>query len=417
MNEPRANPRASLLRRRRWFPAAAKWVSVRRVADDEPIAPEEDPEAALEALAEGSAAESPARRRRLARAALFAVRDARRSARIGIGLGAAALLLAIGVGVLALSRTGDDDEPAPAAAVTEDIVARARPGTVFIRVRGVGHEASGTGVIIDAAKGLVLTNFHVIALGPDLQAGTPARLDDAEVRAAAPCEDLALLHVEGLEDRRAIALGNQDDVRQGDQVVALGYPASASGGKSLTSTAGVVSSVNTPLRTPAPDQPRFTNLVQTDAALGPGNSGGPLVGADGRLVGINTILFSGAPGAPGGDQGYAIGVDRVRELLSDFRDGRSRAWFGAGLLTPPPAILRRESLPAGVLVTSAQDGTSAADLRLEQVLITAIDGRPLKSSLASYCEAVGDAASGDELDLTVIAGPRGREQTVPVKID
>ena len=386
------------------------------MADDEPIAPEEDPEAALEALAEGSAPESPARRRRLARAALFAVRDARRSARFGIGLGVAALLVALGVGVLSLSRNGDD-EPARAAAVTDDIVARARPGTVYIRARGVGQEAAGSGVIVDAAEGLVLTNFHVIALGPDLQAGTPQRLDDAEVRAAAPCEDLALLHVEGLEGRRAIPLGRQADVQQGDQVVALGYPASASGGRSLTSTAGVVSSVQTPLRVPAADQPQFTNLVQTDAALGPGNSGGPLVGAGGRLVGINTILFTGSPEQPGSDQGYAIGVDRVRDVLSDFREGRSRAWFGAGLLTPPPGILRRQGLPAGMLVTGAQDGTTAEGLRLEEVLLTAIDGRRVRSSLASYCRAVGDAGSGDELDMTVLTGPGRKRQTVSVEFD
>ena len=385
------------------------------MADDEPIAPEEDPEAALEALAEGSAPESPARRRRLARAALFAVRDARRSARIGIGVGVAALLLALGVGVLALSRNGDDD--APARAVTEDIVAKARPGTVYVRSRGIGQESSGTGVIVDAAKGLVLTNFHVIALGPDLQAGTPQRLDDAEVRAAAPCEDLALLHVEGLENRRAIPLGRQSDVLQGDQVVALGYPASASGGEELTSTAGVVSSVRTPLRIPAPDQPHFTNLVQTDAALGPGNSGGPLVGGGGRLVGINTILFTGSAEQPGSDQGYAIGVDTVREVLSDFREGRSRAWFGAGLLTPPPGILREQGLPPGMLVTGAQEGTTAEKLRLEEVLLTAIDGRRVRSSLASYCRAVGDAQSGDELDMTVLAGPGGKRQTVSVEFD
>ncbi len=329
----------------------------------------------------------------------------------------AALLLALGVGVLALSRSGED-EPAPAtAAMTEEIVARARPGTVYIRARGVGQESSGSGVIVDAGKGLVLTNFHVIALGADLQAGTPQRLDDAEVRAAAPCEDLALLHVEGLEGRRAIPLGRQDDVRQGDQVVALGYPASASGGRSLTSTAGVVSSVNTPLRVPAPDQPHFTNLVQTDAALGPGNSGGPLVGPEGRLVGVNTILFTGSADQPGSDQGYAIGVDRVREVLSDFREGRSRAWFGAGLLTPPPGILRRQGLPAGMLVTGAQDGTSAERLRLEEVLLTAIDGRRVRSSLASYCRAVGDARSGDELDLTVLAGPGRKQQTVSARFD
>jgi putative serine protease PepD len=393
----------------------AKWVSEPRVADDEPIAPEDDPEAALEALAEGPAPESPARRRRLARAALFAVRDARRTARIGIGLGVAALLLALGVGVLALSGNGDDDQPADAA--TEDIVASARPGTVYIRARGVGQEAAGTGVLVDAEEGLVLTNFHVIALGPDLQAGTPQRLDDAEVEAAAPCEDLALLHVEGLEDRTAIPLGRQADVHQGDQVVALGYPASASGGMSLTSTAGVVSSVRTPLRLPAPDQPRFTNLVQTDAALGPGNSGGPLVGAGGRLVGINTILFTGSADQPGSDQGYAIGVDTVREVLADFREGRSRAWFGAGLLTPPPGVLRRQGLPDGMLVTGAQDGTPAEELRLEEVLLTEIDGKRVGSSLASYCRAVGDVQSGDELDMTVLTGPGGKRQTVSVEFD
>jgi S1-C subfamily serine protease len=389
------------------------------VADHDPTAPEDDPEAALEALAEGSAPESPARRRRLARAALLAVRDARRSARIGIGLAVVALLLAVGVGVLALSRDGGDDggQTARTAAVTDDIVATARPGTVYIRARGLGQEAAGSGVVMDAEEGLVLTNFHVIALGDDLQAGAPDRLDDAEVRAAAPCEDLALLHVEGLEGRTAIPLGRQEEIRQGDQVVALGYPESASGGKSLTSTAGVVSSVNTPLRIRAPDQPHFTNLVQTDAALGPGNSGGPLVGADGRLVGVNTALFSGGADGAGGDQGYAIGVDRVREVLSDLREGRSRGWFGAGLLTPPPGILRRQRLPAGMLVTSAQEGTTAEKLRLEEVLITAIDGRRVGSSLASYCRAVGDVQSGDELDMTVLIGPGRRQQTLSVEFD
>jgi S1-C subfamily serine protease len=391
------------------------------VADEERINPEEDPEAALEQLAEGPAPESPARRRRLARAALYGFRDARRSARIGMGVAAAALIVAIGVGVLALTRDGagdgSSDRAGGSGAVTDEIVAGARPGTVYIEASGLGQKASGTGVLVDADEGLVLTNFHVIALGEELQAGTPNRLDDVEVRAAAPCEDLALLEVEGLEGRRAIPLGRQEAVKQGDPVVALGYPVSASGGESLTSTAGVVSAVRTPLRIPAPDQPRFDNLVQTDAALGAGNSGGPLVGADGRLVGVNTILFTGDVGAPSAEQGYAIGVDRVRELLSEFRDGRSQGWFGAGLLTPPPGVLERERLPAGMFVTAAQDGTSAAELRLEEVLITAVDGRPLKSTLASYCEAVGDAGSGDELDLTVIAGPRAREQTVPVELD
>jgi S1-C subfamily serine protease len=385
------------------------------VADGDPTHPEDEPEAALEALAEDDLPASPVRRRRIARAAVLAVRDARRSARIGVGLAALALVVAVGVGVLALTRD-DEVERAPRGAAptpTGEIVAAARPGTVFIRSTGLGQRAAGTGVVIDVEKRLVLTNFHVVALGDDLQVGTPDRLDDAEVIAAAPCEDLALLEVDSLEGRKAIPLGKQDQLEQGDTVVALGYPLSASGGKSLTSTAGVVSAVRTPLKLAAPDQPRFTNLIQTDAAFGPGNSGGPLVGDDGRLVGVNTIIFTGTETA-GAQQGYAIGIDRVREVLADLGEGRSQGWFGAGLLTPPPALLRKEQLPPGILATTATDGTSAADAGLEEALITAVEGKRLDSSMASYCRAVKGVESGDELELTVLAAPSRKPQKVTV---
>jgi S1-C subfamily serine protease len=386
------------------------------VADEERIDPEEDPEAALEALAEGSAPESPARRRRLARAALYGFRDARRSARIGMAVGAAALAVAIAVGVLALTGDGEGGSSTVrsggAGAQTDEIVAKARGGTVYIRSRALGRQATGTGVVIDAGRGLVITNFHVVALG-DLQAGTPNRLDDASIQAAAPCDDIALLEVEGLEERTAIELGHQGEVKQGDTVVALGYPVSASGGRSLTSTAGVVSSVSTALRIRAPEQPRYSNLVQTDAALAPGNSGGPLVGADGRLVGVNTIILGGE----GATQGYAIGVDRVREVLADLRRGRSRAWFGAGVFTPSERFLRRERLPAGVLVTGAQGGTAAASSGLEDVLVTAVDGKRVGRSLAGYCTAMGRHRSGDTVELTVIRTAGGEEQAVRVKLE
>jgi hypothetical protein len=80
-------------------------------------------------------------------------------------------------------------------------------------------------------------------------------------------------------------------------------------------------------------------------------------------------------------------------------------------------VLRREQLPDGMLATGATEGTSAAKLRLEQVLITAIDGKRVGSTLAGYCKAVGDARSGDRLDVTVIAGPGGRRQTVAVTLN
>ena len=335
----------------------------------------------------------------------------------GVAVAAAVLAVAVAVGVVALTRGGGGTETVRgggSGAVTRDIVAKARGGTIYVRSRGLNRQSTGTGVLIDARKGLVLTNFHVVALGSNVQAGTPDRLGDASIRAAAPCEDLALLKVPGLEGRTAIELGDQRKVRHGDPVVALGYPVRASGARSLTSTAGVVSLVRTSLRTQAPEQPHYSNLVQTDAALAPGNSGGPLVGADGRLVGVNTIILnSGGAGA----RGYAIGVDRIRTVLGDLGRGRSRGWFGAGVLTPSARFLHRERLPAGVLVTGVQGGTPAASSGLDDVLVTAVDGRPVGRSLAGYCDAMARHHSGDTVELSVIRTAGGSEQAVRVKLD
>ncbi|HEX6652255.1 MAG TPA: hypothetical protein VF072_05890, partial [Thermoleophilaceae bacterium] len=142
------------------------------MADEERINPEEDPEAALEELAEGSAPESPARRRRLARAALYGFRDARRSARIGIAVAAVALAVALAVGAVALTRDGGggDDlgggstgaggtsggsgrDSRRATGVTAETVAKARAGTLYVRARGLNRQSTGTGVLIDARRG------------------------------------------------------------------------------------------------------------------------------------------------------------------------------------------------------------------------------------------------------------------------
>jgi S1-C subfamily serine protease len=372
----------------------------------------EDPDEVLAALAEGEMPPSPARRRRFGRAALEGLRRARRTARIGIGLAALALVAAVALGIAALS--GEDGSGGGSAPDASALAAAGRPATVFVRASGLGQESFGSGVVVDADEGLVLTNFHVVGLGEDVQAGRPDDLDDASVVAAAPCDDLALLDVEGLDGFEPLALGSQEDLAQGDQVVALGYPASASGGVSLTSTAGVVSAVRTSLRKPTPDSPRFANLVQTDAALNPGNSGGPLVGEDGRLVGVSTILFRGTRKQPVNDQGYAVGVDRIRTVLDELREGRSLGWFGAGLLVPPPDLLRREQLPDGLLAASAAEGTSAEAIGLEDVLITEIGRRPVGRTLSSYCEAVVGVESGDARRVKLIAGPGRVERTVRV---
>jgi S1-C subfamily serine protease len=306
-------------------------------------------------------------------------------------------------------------ERAAPARVRHGVIARARSGTVYIRSGGFNRAVAGSGVLLDARRGLVLTNFHVVVLGSGIEAGSPRRVEAAQIVAAAPCEDLALLRVPGLRGRRPIRLGRQRDLELGAPVAALGYPARRAGRKSPTATRGVVSAPRTALRLRPPDGRRYTNLVRTNAALAPGDSGGPLLGARGRLVGVNTIVVpGGASGRP--RQGYAIGVDRVRAVLRDLRRGRSRGWFGAGLVTPSRRFLRNERLPAGLFVTGAQGGTSAAALGIQGVLLTSVDGHPVGRSLARYCRAMRGHRSGQTVELGVVRTAGGAVQAVPVTL-
>jgi S1-C subfamily serine protease len=335
------------------------------------------------------------------------------------------LVTALALGVVAVTGRDEGERspgPKPAARkqrpersapapVGHAVVARTRSGTVYIQSGSFNRRVTGSGVLVDARRGLVLTNFHVVVLGSGIEAGTPRHVEAAEILAAAPCEDLALLRVPGLRRRRAIPLGRQPDIEPGDPVAALGYPARRAGRRSPTTTRGVVAAVRAALRLRPPDARRYTNLVRTNAALAPGDSGGPLVGAKGRLVGVNTIVVPGGASGPPG-QGFAIGVDRVRAVLRDLRRGRSRAWFGAGLITPSRRFLRNERLPAGLFVTGAQGGTSAAALGIEGVLLTSVDGRPVRRSLARYCRAMRGTRSGETVELGVVRTAGGAEQAI-----
>jgi S1-C subfamily serine protease len=243
-------------------------------------------------------------------------------------------------------------------------------------------------------------------------------LRDAEVVAAAPCDDLALLKVGEGDGMQALELGTQDGLEQGEQVVAVGFPASADVDEPrVTSTAGVVSQASSRLTLPIPDSPRFENLIQTDAALNPGNSGGPLLDRDAKVVGVNTAILTESSGQPIQGQGYAIGADRVKDVLEDLRAGRSQGWVGAGFAFLPERELKRRGLPAGIIATGAVPGTSAAEARLQDVIITEVDGEPMDGTLASYCDAVDDLDSGERTSFTVIAARGRREQTVELQLE
>ena len=345
------------------------------------------------------------------RALVRSVRETRQTVKRALAAAAAALAVALLLGVLVVGGViGDGDDTSVA-----DVVDEAAPSTVLVRTRIGREEATGSGFALDADEGLVVTNFHVINGGQSFDVRVGDEFRDAEVVGAAPCDDLALLEVDDAEGLAELSFGSQAELKQGQEVVALGFPANPSLRGELTSTAGVISVPRSSFRLPIPDSPHFDNLIQTDAALNPGNSGGPLVDYDAHLVGVNTAIYA-ARGGPASSQGYAIGVDRVSKVVDELREGRSQRWLGAGMIAPPPRVTRRAGR-GGLLVTAAVPGTAAAADGLEGVLLTSLNGKPLDGTLAGYCSAAEGVESGDEVSAEAVVAPGGAPRPLTLEMD
>ena len=346
------------------------------------------------------------------RALVRSVRETRLAVKRALAAAAVALAVAVLLGVLVVTGVigGDGDDGSVA-----DVVEKAASSTVLVRTRVGRAEATGSGFALDSDEGLVVTNFHVINGGDKFDVRVGDEFRDAKVVGAAPCDDLAVLEVDDADGLRDLSLGSQEDLEQGQEVVALGFPANASLRGELTSTAGVVSVPRSAFTLPIPNSPRFENLIQTDAALNPGSSGGPLVDSDGRLVGVNTAIYAAREG-PASTQGYAIGVDRVKEVVPELREGRSQGWLGAGMSTPPARLIRSVGR-RGLLITRAVPETSAAAAGLEGVLLTSFNGRALDGTLAGYCRAAKGLESGDSVDAKAIVAPGGAPKRVTLEME
>jgi 2-alkenal reductase len=345
---------------------------------------------------------------------LLVERSARRATLLAAAAAAVAAGLGLVVGVNFLLSDGDD-----ASAAVQRVVDQVAPSTVMVETSHLGQRVeSGSGWVLDAAEGLIVTNAHVVNGGTAFQIGRSGeRSREAELVGVAPCEDLAVLRVANRSGLRRLPMGRQTTLELGEAVVAVGYPANASEQASLTLTSGVVSVVRSSYREPAVDVPRYPNVIQTDAAINPGNSGGPLVDLTGRLVGVNS---AGRTIAPDGrivqGQGYAIGVDRVKTIVSVLRTGRSLGWSGLGFRYGRRAAAARAGLAAGPAVpgTAAQ---RAGLGRHEGALIVAVDGMPLDDTLASYCDAVDGLRSGDRATFSVLEPGKARPTAVAVRME
>jgi S1-C subfamily serine protease len=298
---------------------------------------------------------------------------------------------------------------------SDEIVDAVADSTVLVVASKGGERAgNGTGWVLDAGEGLIVTNAHVVNAGTRFEVGVGEDRRPAEIVGNAPCEDLAVLRTKDTSGLKTLPLGSQSAVKLGETVVAVGFPGTVSEKDSLTATSGVVSRVRTTYDFRAPDVPQYRNVVQTDTAINPGNSGGPLVDFDVRLVGVNSA--GGLPETQ--NQNYAIGVDRVREVTADLRRGRSIGWTGMGFQFLDPQKLARDGLPPGIAVGHVVPGTPAdrAALGRESLLISTVNGRKLDTTLPSYCEAVRGVRSGESATFRLVDGAgRARELDIAFK--
>src|SRR5262245_33957865 len=230
----------------------------------------------------------------------------------------------------------------------------------------------GSGVIVDPG-GLVVTNNHVIEGASEVKVALADKREfEAEMVLKDPRTDLAVLRIKDRNERfPAIEFGDSDELQVGDVVLAIGNPFAVG----QTVTQGIISAL---ARTQVGISD-YQFFIQTDAAINPGNSGGALVDVNGRLVGINTAIFSRSGGSIG--IGFAIPSNMVQVVVASARGGGSavkRPWLGAKLQAITPEIAENLGLsrPSGALVASISSGGPAARAGLKTGdVVVSVDGQ------------------------------------------
>ncbi|MBB5960278.1 putative serine protease PepD [Saccharothrix tamanrassetensis] len=196
------------------------------------------------------------------------------------------------------------------------IAAKVLPSVVQVNVASAQGEGVGSGVVL-SSDGRILTNNHVVSGARQVTVTLDdGRTVDAEVVGTDVSSDLAVLQASGIGGLTAATFANSDDVRIGDQVVAIGSPEGLQG----TVTSGIVSALDRKVTVPGSTRrsnPVSYQAIQTDASINPGNSGGPLINAAGQVIGINSAIYS--PASDSGQAGsvgigFAIPSNQARQI-------------------------------------------------------------------------------------------------------
>lgn len=271
----------------------------------------------------------------------------------------------------------------------------------------------GTGFIIDASEGLILTNYHVIAQSESVKVLLPEDENEkdsikATVIGGDSEADLALIRINPKDSKRkltALPLGSSSDLQVGEWVMAIGNPF----GLGSTVTKGIVSAKGRVF-----PMSQFANFVQTDTPINPGNSGGPLINSAGEVVGINTFINAAAQGI-----GFAIQVDYIKEILPDLRKNGSvtRGYIGIQISEITPEFAENLGLPAkttGVVVSDVHEGNEAEKAGIKPYdVIMDVDGKSVTTSRA-LISAITNVRPGQKTKLRVLRN--GKETTISVKV-
>jgi Do/DeqQ family serine protease len=270
-------------------------------------------------------------------------------------------------------------------------------------------QATGSGVIVDAAQGYVLTNGHVVDNATRIEVTTKDnRRFTAKLVGRDTETDVALLQIPS-QNLVAVPIGDSDRLQVGDFVLAVGNPF----GLGQTVTSGIVSA----LGRSGLGIEGYEDFIQTDASINPGNSGGPLVNLLGQVVGINTAIL--APGGGNIGIGFAVPVNMARRVMDEIvRYGEvKRGRIGVAIqdLTPELAQAMNTKQTNGAVIARVESGSAAEQAGLHSGdLVVAVNGTVVRSG-TQLRNMIGLSRIGDQVTLTV--DRRGSEYSIPVRIE